>query len=86
MIASTAQGTMNNLAGNYTAKPGYIIDESVMFKTTTAMKQKNLKSSPVKMNAFSRGRAQQMGSTADSPTRNVRYALGTNKDQLNLVL
>ena len=83
MIASTAQGTMNNLAGNYTAKPGYIIDESVMFKNTTAMKSKNLKSSPMKMNAFTRSKAT---GPADSPARNVRYALGTNKDQLNLVL
>ena len=46
MLASNAQGTMNNLA-NYTAKPDYLIDDSVMFKTTTAMKHKNLKSSPM---------------------------------------
>lgn len=84
MIASNAQGGLLNNLGNYTAKPDYIIDESVMFKNTTAMKTKNLKSSPMKMNAFVRPKGSTIG--ADSPTRNVRYALGTNKDQLNLVL
>ena len=87
MIASNNQGLQNNLA-NYTAKPDYLIDESVMFKTTTAMKTKNLKSSPMKMNAFTRGRGGDGGASLnpDSPARKVNYALGSNKGQLNLVL
>lgn len=56
--ASNLQGVGKNNLAHYTAKPQYLIDNSVMYKTTTAMKSKNLKSSPMKqMNAFNRGRA-----------------------------
>ena len=83
--ASNAQdGIRNNLA-HYTAKPDYLIQDSVMYKTTTAMKTKNVKSSPLKggTSAFHRGRASL--ATASPGRRDVKYAVG-NKDQVNLVI
>lgn len=84
--ASNAQdGIRNNLA-HYTEKPGYLIQDSVMYKNTTAMKTKNVKrDSPLKggASAFHRGRASL--ATSSPGRRDVKYAVG-NKDQVNLVI
>ena len=77
----------NKDLSHYTQKPDYILDDSVMFKTTSAMQNKDRNGTPVKgaRDAFNMNRR---GSPeyAASPQDNIKYAIGSNKDQVNLVL
>lgn len=73
----------------YTAKPEYLLSEKdLQFRNSTAMRNKNKVNQPAPLAGSRASFPFQKAADEGSPSRSppVKYALGTNQEQVNIVL